>query len=55
MANHKPDCLYCKKGYPHTHCVCFPIRDAKTGETKMLQVKEGSSFHRKLLEMIGSK
>lgn len=55
MEKRKPGCFCCEKGYPHTHYVCIPIRDAKTNQMQMLQVKEGSSFHKKLLEMIGKK
>jgi hypothetical protein len=44
------DCFLCKKNYPHTHYVLIPIRDAKTNEMKMLQVKEGSALHKKVLE-----
>jgi len=52
MENRKPGCFCCEKGYPHTHYVCIPIRDAKINQMQMLQVKEGSSFHKKLLDWI---
>jgi len=54
MENRKPGCFCCEKGYPHSHYVYIPIRDAKTNQRQLLEVKEGSSFHKKLVEMIES-
>lgn len=55
MIKRKSGCFCCEKDYPHPHYACIPIRDVKTNQIQMLQVKKGSSFHKKLLEMIGKK
>ena len=38
------ECLLCKYKIPRS--VMIPVKESKTGETKMLLVKEGSKLHK---------